>query len=82
MNDYPPPKTTRDLISEFLIGIGVLIGLTIVLTGTVGLIAFSAWSNGQKVQDMTRTCIEQGYGGWSDDYGEQTSKCVSSQEED
>lgn len=48
--------------SEVLGGLAVFLGAMALLAA----FALTGYTNGQKVQDMTRFCVEQGYEGWSD----------------
>lgn len=70
------PKTTRDLVSEFMAGLAALIAFIAVLAATLGLGGWTAYQNGQKVQKMTQFCVEQGYEGWvSKDQSDDPSRC-------
>lgn len=53
---------TLETVKDILGGLAALIGV-------LALIAWGAstnYLNNQKVQEMTRFCVEQGYDGWGD----------------
>lgn len=50
-------------VKEILGGLAILIALLAVLAWFFAV----GYSNNQKVREMTRFCVEQGYAGWSDE---------------
>lgn len=66
-------------VKEILGGLAVLIGMLAIIAWFCSV----NYLNNQKVQDMTRFCVEQGFDGWSDEGSgsmgvESLSGCVKS----
>lgn len=60
-------------VKEMLGGLAVLIGVL----ALIGAFAFTGWTNNQKVQEMTRFCVEQGYDGWAgEDWSDSGAGCA------
>lgn len=57
--------TTGKIISDLLLGLMVVVLFVAFLAATFGLGHIRGESNNQKVQNMTRYCIEKGYDGWT-----------------